>query len=399
MINLLKAFIIFAIIFIFLKFKKSLCLSMICGIITAMFIFQIPLKIFMNILIDSVFAEETISLLFILVGTTLLQNALKIVDERNPRDISKLFFRKRNTFMFSSFFIGLLPSPTAILMAAPITEKVAEGKLNKRELAFTTNYYRHISEIFLPTYSHIILAIQLSPVSLSQYQFAMIPVVFILFLIPKYKYLSKIPEKKSSKKNYKSKSKLNLFYYYWPIVVLITTILIFDIPVYIVLYPVILLYMIGNRFKLTEYKKVFFTSFQLDLILTTIVIMIFKNTIVYTNIFEYMTKYITHLYLPPIIIFGILFLLGGIMIGSQGMVAIGIPLAYVTFPEGGIGLLVFLMSILFISSLISPTHLCLTISAQYFKVSFLDLIKETIWTAIVFLVIITLYSFILFKFL
>lgn len=108
-------------------------------------------------------------------------------------DLTRLLSNSRMSIMVIPFLIGLLPSAGALFLAAPVFENISKDYLIKEEKAFVTSYYRHISESFLPTYSYIILAVNLAGVSMGMFQAAMLPSMFLLFLLGYVFYVRKIP--------------------------------------------------------------------------------------------------------------------------------------------------------------------------------------------------------------
>lgn len=386
MLDIIKLSLIFIIIFIVLKIKENLALSISAGIILAIFIFEISFYDSVGLIMKGTINEETIELVLAIVGTMIMQNMMNIVQKKKNYHIHELFTNKRSSMMLTPFFVGLLPSPTAVLMAAPITEELSKNNLTNQQQAFVTSFYRHISEAFLPTYSYILLAVQLAPITMSQFQIFMIPVIILLFLIPKLLYVNKIKnEKNKHNDSPKIEGVQKLWKYFWPIIMLVIIILIFDVPIFIGVIPIMLLYGMINKLNYQEYINTIKEALQMKIIILTIVTMILKEILIYTGIFNNLSSYIHQLPLHPITIFVLIFLLGGIIIGSQATVAIGIPLAFATFPDGGIALFIFLIVVLFIASQMTPTHLCLGIAADYFHISFSQLLKETMKTSILIL--------------
>ena len=87
-------------------------------------------------------------------------------------------------------------------------------------------------------------------------------------------------------------------------------------------------------------------------------------------------------------IFAILFFIGGIISGTAGIIALGTPLAFAAIPDGGMPLMVLLMCMCHGANLISPTHICLMVTIEYFKISLGELIQKTLPMVLAFSVII-----------
>ena len=76
---------------------------------------------------------------------------------------------------------------------------------------------------------------------------------------------------------------------------------------------------------------------------------------------------------------------------ANSMIVLLIPLAFASIPHAGAGLLVYLMALSYAAMQISPTHICLAIITEYFRVSWGQLMKKTIPVIVVFVVILTGY--------
>ena len=88
--------------------------------------------------------------------------------------------------------------------------------------------------------------------------------------------------------------------------------------------------------------------------------------------------------MPPYLIFFLIFFIGTIISGNLATIAICLPLAFGTIPNAGVALLVLLLSTCYIGMQISPTHICLAVVTEYFKISMGALVKKTIPVVISF---------------
>ena len=76
----------------------------------------------------------------------------------------------------------------------------------------------------------------------------------------------------------------------------------------------------------------------------------------------------------------------------------GIGVAMATVPDAGLPLFILLMSTEYLAMQVSPTHICLTLIAEYFDVSLSSMIKQTIPVLISFMVIAIAYYLIMITF-
>src|SRR5690554_2175449 len=116
-----------------------------------------------------------------------------------------------------------------------------------------------------------------------------------------------------------------------------------------------------SKFSFKELKPMFISAFDKRIMLTTVLIMIFKELLMNTGVIAQLPYYFNKLPVSAFIIFGLIMFFGTLLAGSQAMIVLLIPLAFATIPNGGLPLLVFLMCMTYIAMQISPTHICLAI--------------------------------------
>ncbi|MDD2481964.1 MAG: DUF401 family protein [Lutispora sp.] len=397
--DIIKLLLIFACITIVMKFNKPLYISISAGIAAAIVLYSInPLETLKLIGVGT-FSKDTFDLVMAFYSITFLQRMLEkrghiVLAEKS---LNNLFNNRRINAMIAPFIIGLLPSAGAVLIAAPIVDNAVEDYLTKEEKTFVTSYYRHISEAFLPTYSSILLALNLSGVDMTSFVLAMLPMVVVLFLLGYFFYIRKIPKDTGiSVSNDKINEIKNIIISLWSIALSIIIILSFKITVHIAVVPVIVLSFILNRFSFNEIKPMFKSAFEVKLIISTIIIMIFKEVLAFTGIIERLPDYLSKLPVPSIVIFAMVAFLGALVAGSQGSIALAIPLAYAAIPDGGVVMMVLLMSMIYISMQISPMHICLAIITEHYGTSFVDLVRKTMPVVISFVIISSIYSYLLY---
>ena len=108
-----------------------------------------------------------------------------------------------------------------------------------------------------------------------------------------------------------------------------------------------------------------------------------KEFISYTGVLTLLPAVPSTLPIPEWLVFAIMFFVGGAISGSNGIIALGTPLAFSVL-DGGIPLMVLLMCMCHAASLISPVHVCLVVASDYFKITMGQLIRKTIPASLVF---------------
>lgn len=397
--DILKLIIIFAAIVIVMKRNKPIYISVLFGAIVTILLYGIRLGDIINTVRLGILGRDTIYLVLAFYTITFLQ---RMLEKRGhlmlaEKSLTNIFNSRRINAMIGPFIIGLLPSPGAVLIASPIVDNAGGEYLDLEEKTFVTSFYRHISEAFLPTYASILLAINLSGVNMTLFVAAMIPMVFLLFCLGYLYYVKRIPKVEKQLEGIDKRNEVkNLVKSLWTIALTIVIILAFGIPVHLSVIPVIILSYIINKFNFQEIKPMFVSAFEPKLIFTTVMIMIFKELLVHAGVIEQLPYYFNKLPVSPYIVFGLIMFFGTLLAGSQAMIVLLIPLAYGTIANAGLALLIFLMSITYIAMQVSPTHICLAIVTEDYGTSFDSLVKRTMPILILFTIISSIYSYLLY---
>ena len=399
--QLVYLMIIFLVIILGLTFKRPLYQAIILGIFFAVVLYKIPLPDFIQMAKDASLNSQTIYLLLAFYIITYLQ---RMMENKNmlmlaERSLEQMFHSKRINAMVAPFIVGLLPSPGAVLIAAPIVDAASDDKLNVNERTFVASYYRHISELFMPTYASILLALKLTGVDMTAFVISMIPMVFVLFLLGFIFYVRKIPKNTNKEKNQDKKDSVYSFFKaLWPIALTTLLILVLKIQVFFAVLPAIIIMIFIHKFKFSDLKTFAAKAFDAKMFLTLLVVMIFKTVLEYTHVIETLPNLFGKLPIPVTAVFSIIIFLGTIVAGAQAIIAMILPIAFSTIPNAGLGELVLFMSISYIASQVSPTHICLAIITEHYKTSLLSLVIKTLPIIISFIGIAFAYSYILIKF-
>lgn len=267
--------------------------------------------------------------------------------------------------------------------------------LSTPEKAAVTSYFRHISESFLPTYTTIFIAVGLTngAVSVSSFVLAMLPMVAALFVTGYLVYLRKIPKDTGMVPDHPKT------YYWkllaqsaWSIALAILIILIFKLPVELAVLICIIINVFVNRFNPKELVPFFKTAFEARLLVSTWLVMIFKEVLAATGVIELLPEFFSALPIPTFLVFALIFFFGTIVAGSQAMIVLCMPMAMATVNSGAaLSLFVLLMCINYVAMQVSPVHICLTLCAEDYRVPLSSMVAKTMPMVFVFTAISFLY--------
>ena len=182
--------------------------------------------------------------------------------------------------MTAPVFMGLLPAPNAVLLAAPIVDEAGGENLTKQEKAYITSYLRHIPEAALPLYPGLLLAIGVTGLSAAQFLLAVIPMAILSAVIPYFATVRKVPKETGIKESdNKKRDALELFQSLWPVILLIVIVVAFKVKTSIATLLIVIALSVLYRFKAKELWEMIKKAVNVNMLCSMGFIMVFKDII------------------------------------------------------------------------------------------------------------------------
>ena len=341
-------------------------------------------------------ASTSWSTLSILLAFYFIAFLQRILESRRQlelaqKDLDGIFHNRRINTAGASIFIGFLPAAAAMGLCSQIVKDATDGYLTKKEQAFVTSWIRHIPESIVPTYSGILLILGISGIETASYVVGMLIPVIFLMLIGYFAGLNKIPKDPGTcESNNKFADFTNLLKHLWSLILIVALIFIFKMDVCWSVLIAIIGCIFVYRFSWNEMKPFFKSAFEARLILITYSVLVLKEFIAHTGALEVLPEMIQKLPLPAYLIFAILFFIITAISGSTSAIAIGAPLAFAALPVNT-ALVVYLMCMTHAASQMGLTHTCVMVAAEYYGITFGELIRKTIPYSLLFCIIATIY--------
>lgn len=378
---------IFAVIIAVLALGRPLYEAMAAGLLATALLFRIPLPECLKMPAALFTRWDAVAILLSLYLITWLQAMMEArsLIKLAQADLNGLFHNRRVNAGGASLFMGLMPSAAATLLCGDIVKDSAGDYLSPRDQAFIASWFRHIPESTLPTYTGVLLMASLSGVALPGFLACMTVPLVILVLLGRHFGLRKLPKDPGTPVSRNRPMDLvHLVQHLWPLVLILTLILALGMGVVpAVLTAIAALTLIG-RFSPRELLPMLPAAFDWKLLLNTYVVLVLKEYIAYTGVLNLLPELLGQLPIPSFLIFALLFFLGGIVSGTNAIIALGTPLAFAAIPDGGAPLMALLMCMCHAASQISPTHVCLAVATDYFHISMGQLIRKTIPVSLLF---------------
>lgn len=379
--EILKLITVFALIILLLKWKRPLWLALTCGAAAVVPLYGIRPGDAARAVVQAACSTDTLILLGNIYLITFLQ---RMMEHRGhlklaQSALSRLFNNRRVNASAAPLFVGLLPSPGAIFIAGAMVNSACEDRLPVEDRAFIASYFRHISESFMPTYAFILFGCQLSGVAVNAFVLGMLPMVALLIALGYCFELRRLPRETGMLPGTDRRGAVrDLFQSIWGIAAVIVLILAFAMPVCAAVLLVIAAYFFIHRFTAAEVLPYLRSSFELDILGNTLILMIFRHLLTTAGVIDMLPAFFEKLPVPAFLVFFLVFFCCTMVVGSTATITLCTPLAFATIPAGGLPLLVLLMSCTYAAMQLSPAHICLFLCCDYFKIGIGALMRKTI---------------------
>jgi len=379
---LLKLLAVFVIVMVLVALKKPMYLAIAAGAALTWLLYAIPVEEGMHAVWAACSSWDTLQLIVVMYMITFLQKMMgrRGAIERAQKGLSALFNNRWVNCAAAPIFIGMLPTANAAFIAGDIVKASAGEYMKHEDMAVTTTYFRHVSEAFMPTYGAIILAISLAEMTAGEFIIGMLPIVACIVAAGCFWFLrGKVPMQTGEKAAAgKMHNLLEIFIGLWPILTIILLVVLLKMPIYAAAAIIIAAYFLLHGFTFSQVKDLFAQSLQFKLYLNTFAVMILKEFLTASGAIHALPAFFTQLPIPAFMVFMLIFFFGAIVSGSQTIIGLCLPVAMAAVPGAGLPLVCLLMGTTYAAMQLSPTHVCLTLTAEYFGISLGTLIKKTL---------------------
>lgn len=288
--------------------------------------------------------------------------------------LRNIFSSNKVTLAFMPAFLGLLPSLGGARFSAPIVQEASEGIAVDDEQKSAINlWFRHIFEFSNPLMPGVILACGIANVSIGDLidQVGWVTILcFVLgwiFLIVPLKITD--PEKATNTQHDRTIDWKSLILAFGPIVTSFLLIVAFDVQAALAMGLVVVAFIpLYFWFKRPiSVKSVFTESLDKKLFFNVVCILYFIQLLTVIGTLDEIVNVFNNSALPQAVIIACLSFIFGVMTGmGQGYIAIVMPIVALMAP-GNIVLVGIAMVYGMAGQMVTPTHLCILVTVEYFK--------------------------------
>lgn len=303
--------------------------------------------------------------------------------------LSRMFSSKRFTLAAMPAFLGLLPSIGGARFSAPIVEEAAKDFEAKPEDKAAINFwFRHIFEFSSPLVPGMILACGIAGVKIGDLIVHLGWLTVVAFLLGWVAMVRGLKQTDMTKKTITveeaKRHNLDFILALTPVIANVTLMVAFglqaSVSMVIVVVAMIPILMALNRY--VSIRDIFVGALDFKMFANVISILLFIALLDTTGVLGQLVAAFEASPLPVPVIIGILSFIIGLLTGvSQGHVAIMMPIV-AGLSMGDLDLVGVAMVFGVGGQMITPTHLCLTITVDYFKSDFFKTLKPVLMAEI-----------------
>jgi len=374
--EIIKLLAIIAVIILLIKKKWNLeYVILLASLLVGVFFNLNPIQIGNNFVL-ALIDLTTLKLIGIIVLVYILSGVLRKVESlRDLVDsLQGLVKDYRLILAFIPALLGLIPMPAGAMFSAPMVKEVG-GRvgLTPEEETFVNYWFRHIWEFVWPLFPGIILFAGLLKVEIQEViliQFPLTITAAMVGFVWEYKNLRKditLINKKDILFNLKK-----LFFGVWPILLIIILVLgtKTDLLLSLVIVTLSLIFLNIKKLSLKMLKEIIRNDINLNVVILIASIMIFKKILQVSGGIDIIPEAFAKLGIHPFIVLFIIPFFISTMTGlGTAALGIGLPVLLPIIIQGEANLYYAMLAFTgsFVGVMISPMHLCLVVTRNYFK--------------------------------
>lgn len=318
--------------------------------------------------------------------------------------LNHLIHSTKVTLAVMPAFLGLLPSVGGARFSAPIVENASKGMtISPEQKSIVNLWFRHIFEYSSPLVPGMILACSIVGIGVGELIVHLAWVTILMFVLGWILFVRPMEFTDLRAVNKEQKEAIDLAHCrtdFWlsilPVVAVFCLMVFGGVGAAVsmgaiaVLMVPLLMFM--NRG--VPVMDIFAGALEWKLIRDVTCILLFIQVLDVTGVLsQIVTSFRTAPLPTPVIIAGLSFLIGFLTGMSQGHVAIVMPIVAMLAPAGSLDLagvaLVFGVG----GQMVTPTHVCLIVTLDYFKSDFFKTLNPIIVAEVILLAIFSLYTY------
>ena len=365
--DLLRIAAVFLLILLLLRKKFNIGLVMLAASVALFFLYRMPLPSIIRTCEHAVLNGVTIKLILALSFIRMLEQILREHDvlSRMMASVKALFKNRKVVTISMPLLIGLMPSIGGAYFSAPmVAETTRDVTMSPEEKGFINYWFRHPWECILPLYPGILLAAAVSKAELHALIAANMTYAFIMVVTG---FLFAMRGLRGAIKTEETFPKKDLWSFA-PIFAVLLLVSFFHIELHYALTAVVLFLFLFYRYSLKSVFSSLKHGFSIDVIILIFGVMVFKEAMENSGAVGNLSRFFVQEGIPALPILFLLPFMTGMLTGiTVGFVGSTFPLIMSIAGNASVSTISFAFAAGFLGVLLSPVHICLILTREYFK--------------------------------
>ena len=314
--------------------------------------------------------------------------------------LQRIFSSTKVTLAVMPAFLGLLPSLGGARFSAPIVEEASkELPLTQEHRAAINFWFRHIFEFSSPIIPGMIMACNIAGVSYSDFIMHLCWLTVLAFAAGWLVLITPIKTDGMTSfqedQEERSQNTQDLWLSLSPVVLTIVLVVFFNLnaSVGMAVVTVGLFFVLRFTKRFVSLKEVALGALDWKMFFNVICILYFIQILTVTNVLREIVVAFQNSPLPVPVIIGCVSFIIGVLTGmSQGHVAIVMPIV-AAMATGNLNLAGVAMAFGVAGQMLTPTHMCLVVTVDYFKSNFFKTLQPVLLSEVIILTIFSVYSY------
>lgn len=329
---------------------------------------------------SSITAPSTLNLAAALALVMFLEHIMRqqLIMQRLVNSLKGLVGDSRAVMAMLPALVGFLPSPGGALFSAPMVEEVSQGiEITPERKSFINYWYRHLWEFVFPLWPAILLAAEIFDVPLRDLiavQFPFTIAAIVVGIPPAFAGVTNRPAwDLNGNHGHRRQHLLDLAVGIGPVMMVIALVFLAKLEISVSIGAVVLALLLLYRYSPGRLAELAKEALAPGVIILVIGVILFKNMLVACGAVEALSSFFTSLGIPILLIFFALPFTVGLLTGiSLGFVGATFPLFLGLLGSGSpdLRLIAFAFASGCAGVMLSPLHLCLVLTVQYFEADF-----------------------------
>lgn len=269
-------------------------------------------------------------------------------------------------------FGGLLPMPGGAMLTAPMVESAAKGgKVSPEELVFISYWFRHVWEYIWPLYPGVVVVAALVGCSFSDLFMANWSATVAAIAGGALLVLWRADVGKNDPAT-KSGTLLDLVVGVLPFAVVIVGALVFKFELMLVVLAVVALLAVVEKVKPRDLAQAFRRGASFQIVALVIGVAAYKYTLESAGVIQAVPEFLLKMHMPELAVIIAVPMIVGLITGvTLAYIGVSFPLLLPLLGGETVNMQLVMLAFVsgFVGCLLSPVHLCLVLTREYFEAS------------------------------